>query len=521
MQQRHGKKPFNRATQARHAGHAKRTPASIGSDAPSQVVGSAGTSPGKILNLESARALITRRNLLIGAAGVAAVAGVAFGANRIADSIDEERKIPVLNLSADSVESAAAYDQVEMDACVALQSRVELPYGSLVWSSCPTVAACLLPTETASPLTKVALWSITSGLDVTVLDEAIGTSQGYEIYDVRATDQAIIWTEANILQESWCIYSASVSELALGEPVLMESGNCSEWETPGIAAVGPYVYWQLLPNVEGPFATEQSTLRKAKAGATSFSAIVHSTGRMATAPYALVDGIVVTPRADAEGVFYQPTLLDAKTDEVLDTFIMPQNMKPQDVGYGKNGFIIAMGAIYDFNDGLSNLGCFSPTVKPAEAAQYSTVKWVTYTRQPSAPPCWSGPWFIVKSTQAVCGFDPESRKSFVIDPQNGSEDWGDYLATTGISDTIVTFAHVDYTPLNSGVVHAILTKNEEGESKVTYESSKEQEDPLYCTLVRAWKTMRPQDIPAQDELPQDELSQDELPQGATATAAAD
>ena len=446
-------------------------------------------SSGGILNLEAAKMLITRRNLLLGAAGVVAVAGIAAGANHVADSISEESEIPVLNLPADSVEGTSAYDQDEMDNCVVLQSRAELPYGTLVWSSCPTVAACLLPTDTASPLTQVALWSITSGMDVTVLEESIGIDEGYEIYDVRATDEAIVWTEANILQGSWRIYSAAVSDLSLGEPVLMESGNCSEWETPSIAAVGPYIYWQRLPNIDGEFAAEQSTLRKAKAGATTFTTVARSTGRMATAPYALIDGIVITPRAEAEGVYYQPTLLDAKTNEVLDTFVMPQNMKPQDVGYGKNGFIIAMGAIYDFNDGLSNLGCFSPVTKPQSAAEYSTVKWVTYTRQPSAPPCWSNSWFIVKSTQAVCGFDPESKRSFVVDTQNGSEDWGDYLATTGICDTFVTFAHVDYTPLNSGVVRAVVTEDEEGNSKVTYEDTSETEDPLYCTLVRAWTTL--------------------------------
>ena len=71
-------------------------------------------------------------------------------------------------------------------------ANVELPLGSLVWASSDTVAACLIPTETGSPLAQASLISLESAAVTTVLEQAAGQIEGFEIYDVSASEQGIV-----------------------------------------------------------------------------------------------------------------------------------------------------------------------------------------------------------------------------------------------------------------------------------------------------------------------------------------
>ena len=49
---------------------------------------------------------------------------------------------------------------------------------------------------------------------------------------------------------------------------------------------------------------------------------------------------------------------------------------------------------------------------------------------------------MVKSTQSVLGINPEKRHYFVIDAPLGCANYGDFLATAGKADHIVTYTTI-------------------------------------------------------------------------------
>ncbi len=64
-----------------------------------------------------------------------------------------------------------------------------------------------------------------SGSQTTILPSSIGQREGYEIYDARANDSGIIWTEVNILQGEWRIYASDFSKGYTANPVLLDTGG--------------------------------------------------------------------------------------------------------------------------------------------------------------------------------------------------------------------------------------------------------------------------------------------------------
>ncbi|MBO4365469.1 MAG: hypothetical protein J5804_04160, partial [Eggerthellaceae bacterium] len=101
--------------------------------------------------------------------------------------------------------------EVSLDDCFTQIGEYELPFGTLMWTSNDNVAACLIPTDQASPLTQVTVLLLESGNYFTVLEQAIGTAEGFVVFDARANEQGIVWTEANVMAKTWRILCAPLS----------------------------------------------------------------------------------------------------------------------------------------------------------------------------------------------------------------------------------------------------------------------------------------------------------------------
>lgn len=407
--------------------------------------------------------LLTRRHFLYGALGIGALAAAGAGGTVIAQQMgsasdDDVAVLEVPKSAVTAVIASDAFAEVDFAERMQLASTCELPYGSLVWANDDEIAACLLPGETGKPLTQVALLSLSSGSYATVLERAVGSDEGFEVYDVRATSSGLVWTEADILDGVWRIYTARSDGSSLGTPTLVDEGN-ADWETPAIAAVGNRAFWQVLPKADGAKRTEDSLLKRATMGATDVEVAWTSHGRMASAPYGLEDSLVITPRADTGSVHYQLTHLDAASGEALDTLVLPSSMKPLEAGYGATGFTFAFDGAYQYGDGIADLGTYLPAATVTDGG-YSAAPWVRFDRSPSAAPAWCGSFFMVKSTSAVCGVDLDAREWFAFDVESGADTYGEYLASTGIRDTVVTFSNIDDKPVNA--------------------------DPRKCCLVRVW-----------------------------------
>ena len=425
--------------------------------------------------------LLTRRHFLYGAAGVGVLAAAGTGAKAYTSAKAEQNAITVLAVPKSAVTESTDLTEVENGGKMNLSAEIELPYGALMWATNDDVAALLLPTETGSPLATVSILRLTSGYYFSIINQAVGAAEGFEIYDVRASAEGVVWTEVNILEGVWRIYGAPLADASLGTPRLLDQ-DTDDWETPSLAICGKEAFWQVLPNAQGPKKTSASTLRcasvtgaasgasstSATAGASDASAsasgtstansssaaasnsastsayevVLSSQGRMCTPVYASDDEITVTPRAQASGVYYQLTVINANTHEIKETMVLPQSMKPLEAGYGETGFMFSFEGIYSYGDGIANLGTYAPKTD-ARGANYSAAPWFHFARTPSAPPCWCGNYLMVKSTRSVVGVDLASDTYFLLNSISGSDTYGDYLSSTGSRKRILVFSNVN------------------------------------------------------------------------------
>ena len=182
--------------------------------------------------------------------------------------------------------------------------------------------------------------------------------------------------------------------------MLLDTGG-ADWETPTIAVSGNYAYWQVLPEANGPKNTMLSALKKADfyhlSEASQTTQLANSSkdisdnpatcytsmGRMSTPVYGYKDGVIITPRANSGNIFYQMTYLD-QDDKIKDSICLPQNMRPLEAGYGDTGFNFCFDAIYNYGEGIANLGTYTPLAKSND--EYKDLKWLNFSRNPSAAP---------------------------------------------------------------------------------------------------------------------------------------
>ena len=398
---------------------------------------------------------LTRRQVLVGAAGIAVAGAAAAGGYAYSEYQKELSAIHTLSVPEQAVFVSTDCDEIEdYSAVMAASTSISLPYGSLVWSNDSSVAATLVPTDTGSPLVQAGLITFSNGNHQIVLEEAVNQSDGYQIFDVRANDKGIVWVEANILTGQWRVYGSTSPLAGSLSPYLLDEGS-DDWEMPSLAAVGNYAWWQLLPQIGGAKKSENSLLRRAHFGTDGVETVYESKGRMSSPPYADSDSLVITPRLDASGTYYQLTRLKASSAEVTDTLVLPASMSPQEAGFGPTGFNFAFDAIYNYGDGIANLGTYTPITLPvvneedgSPTQAYSQTPWFRFARTPLAPPAWCGNWFMVKSTQAVCGVNFADMTYFALPVESGCDSYGEYLASTGNQDHIVTYTNIDYTSVS-------------------------------------------------------------------------
>lgn len=409
--------------------------------------------------------LISRRAFIAGAVGVGAVAAVAGSGVYLNHRAEQQAANAVTSL--DVPKSAvtlvtSAYEQIE-DYTTRMQNSltVELPYGSLIYATDDAVAACLIPTNGAAPLNTVSLLTLGGGQEIPLLEGAVGMNEGYEIYDVRASSSGIIWVEADILDNIWRVYGATLQSdsYTLGEAMLLDEGDASLYETPTLGVVGTFGFWQVLPKLGGEAITEDSLFKRTVFGSGNAEVVYTSHGRMATPPYSCADGVVICPRVDTSGIYYQLTYLDAATGTVEDTLVLPASMKPLEAAYGPTGFAFSLDAWYQYEEGLDSIGTYTPVSLPGtDTEAYDSASWICYDRAPTAPPAWCAGNLIVKSRYSVVGVDTAAQQTFVLDVDSGADTYGEYLATTGDRGSIVTFTNIDYTPLSGESTYCCRVK---------------------------------------------------------------
>lgn len=408
--------------------------------------------------------IISRRTFVIGAgcATAAAIGATAFGVSRCsAQRSQDAALLDPANVGTAGATASASMEPISVaadavfttDDCELLEStdgsleriaQASLPYGTILWASDADIAACLLPSETSNPLTQVGLMSLSDGSMSKVLESAVGANEGFEIYDVRANASGMAWVEADILNGKWRLYSVRLKgrELA-GTPQMTAEGD-SDWSSPVLCVSGNNVFWQMSPKKGGQAADEPSTVMRAAFGSSADGAdmLLATSGSFPCDMSPTASGVAVASLVAGKKSTYQLLHIDGSGGETIDQMVLPQTMKPTYVSYGENRFSFAFEGIYSTGDGISNLGTYTP------ASDDATGDWFRFPRTPFTTPAWMGGWFMVKSTSAVAGVDPASKRYFTIKPENATQGYGEFLATQGSAERIVTYSNIDYTPLN-------------------------------------------------------------------------
>jgi hypothetical protein len=381
---------------------------------------------------------LTRRQLLIGAAGVAAIAVIGGGVAVAVRTSSEDAEVESIEVAEDAVFTLDDCTSQDYSEVVKQTAEVQLPYGSLVWAGArSSYAACLTPTDSSSPLTQAGVIDLSTGTATTLVSSPMTATRNYDIYDVRCSDSGIIWVEANSWTDEWAVWQARMSGGSMGTPLMVASGG-GDVRIPSVAAVGSHAFWQLAPSDNDDAATE-SVLMTSEFGSDEASEVYRCEGSMATEPYATADGVVITPHPAESTSYYQLTYIDADTMQVADTMVLPSSMTPLEAGYVDGRFTFSFDSIYNYGGGIANLGTYTTT---DESDSGQTGEWFRFDRTPTAAPAWCGDWFIVKSTTAIAGVDLATRVTFTLPVPDDCESFGDYLASTGTGDTIVGYADV-------------------------------------------------------------------------------
>lgn len=385
--------------------------------------------------------VLTRRNLLIGAAAIGGIAAVGGGVSFAMDALDggTDEEISYLSVPEDSVVDQSSYTLVDSGDCVSTSGTFQLPYGTLVWADNDTLAACLIPTDEASPLSTVSVLNLSSGNTAEVLSEAEGAEEGFEVIDVRCAVDGIVWVESNAYESTWRVYAAVLDGTTATQITQVDSGD-SAWNIPSIAAIDDSAFWQVVPKTDGSAANERSVLKAVRFGEEDVEEVYSSKRAFATRVTAATDGVVITPRADSTSVYYQLTKISASDRSVVDQLTLPSSMEPDVAGYGTDGFAFGFADIYSYGGGIANLGTYTPTSEAS--GSYDNLSWFRFSRSPITAPCWCGGWFVVKSTTSLCGVDFASQSYFAIDTVSGSDDYGEHLVSSGTCESFVGLSQV-------------------------------------------------------------------------------
>ena len=65
---------------------------------------------------------------------------------------------------------------------------------------------------------------------------------------------------------------------------------------------------------------------------------------------------------------------------------------------------------------------------------------------------------MVKSTSAVAGVNVRDRRYFTLEVENGAPDYGEFLASYGTAQNLVTYTNIDYTPINGDPINECRVK---------------------------------------------------------------
>lgn len=278
--------------------------------------------------MQAPKLTITRRTLVRGAIGAGVVAGIA-GVNGVMHSRKNVTLSSELTIGPQSVVTLDTFTQLdEPGEMMHLLDSVDLPYHSLAWMSDEGILAYLTPTKSGHPLNAVGVVRFggnnvkargadapgagaagaasgaagaESALDTgvgageelngaarstirgiqkpqIVLSQAHDNAEGFDIYDVRASRQGIIWLEAHVLTNTWRVWCARFTKTGIDQPLLLDEGTQYE-SMPTLGIIRNMVFWQIdVPLRKSKEKAQEGTSAQVAASSTALAAATLGAG---------------------------------------------------------------------------------------------------------------------------------------------------------------------------------------------------------------------------------------------------
>lgn len=391
---------------------------------------------------------ITRRAFVVGSAALTAgvlTTGAALSGcgkskvdtgNTTDDTVADSNDVKVLSVDAGDMVSLSDFEAVDDPASLYDEvASYKLPLGSVVWQVSENLAVVLGTGETSSPLSQVKMLDLQNGTLTTVISAAVSASDGYEIYDVRASESTIAWSEYDYMTSDWRLYASTLNAnaTAIGQVYRLDDGDVN-WDPPLICVADDKVYWTRLPYEKGLYTTGNSYLRQSDAKGNDVWDVYTSPGRFATTPEASDGTLTFVPRLAADNVYYQLAAIDTTSDDVIERTTLPASVKPLNALYMSGTFSFCIEASYSSSSAIAVMG----TYRGLGGGKYFRVGKV-----PSCSPVLCNKKFVVKYGKSTAIIDLDARKYFTIPAPSYSWSYGDYLATSGSSRNIVVYSTVD------------------------------------------------------------------------------
>ena len=386
---------------------------------------------------ERSGATLTRRGFLARGAGLAAgavVAGSALGVLSGCGSSSSDADVDVLAVAENAVTTLDAFTNIKKPSrYYTAETLAMLDAGCMLFSSDGKVAAVLSTGETADPLSTAGLLELSSGTYQTVLSKAEGEKDGFSIYAVRASSELLVWVESNYLTSDWRVYCATVDagSLSIGSAVKLDEGDV-QYDAPEIAVIGSTAFWIVQPAENGSKTSESSQL-KAASGGSAASTVLTSNGRFNGGLSVSDQVLTAMPRADASGVYYQLTAIQSGTGAVIAKQVLPKSFKPSCAIYVNGSFSFAIGASYDYGDGIRNVGTYYPM---------GNGEWLRIAKTPVTPLGLCKGWLFCKSGSRTVFIDTTKRRYFTVDAPSDSASYGDYPIVVGSTSRVYNYATV-------------------------------------------------------------------------------
>lgn len=377
---------------------------------------------------------VSRRTVLKGtaAAGVAltAISLVGCGSDDNASSVSGEPQV----ITDDSKIINVAEDYEGVDTTLSAQFEWDLPLGTVPFHCEGSLAALLEAPASARTVNTLGIISLASGDTSTLVTEPV-MGKTYAFHDVRCSERVYAWVEMDYATGAWVLIAQALENGTLvGDPVELDEGD-ADWEPARFTAAGSSVIWQKMPFATGAKSAEFSLCYLWNVGDEKGRELYESPGRFATWPHVSDGYLTIAPRINSEdGTFYGLTALDLQNNnKVAAQLVMPETVSPFEAVFMGGSFAFSVEANYGYGGSLGNMGTFIGN---------SGGPFVYLSREPLACVTGKGNLYVIKAQSSHFVVDTGAQTYAILAAPDKALDFGDYPASEGTTDRLVTYATV-------------------------------------------------------------------------------